>query len=150
MKHIFKALMCIAAVTMMTACGSGENKKESDADKAGKEIMEELGIDIKETVTENWPSNEYTKQVPEPDIDIKVSGTAKLGDNEVFSTTFADGTTKEQIKGYVEKLKSAGFTIEASESGADEYYMFNAKNNTGYDVLVSWASSAAGMMIGKE
>ncbi|GHV47655.1 hypothetical protein FACS1894181_01560 [Bacteroidia bacterium] len=41
--------------------------------------------DIKGHVTENWPDNEYTKQLSKPGIAIKVAGIAKMGGSQMFS-----------------------------------------------------------------
>lgn len=155
-KSILKIRVAIAvlfAVTFMLSlsCGGGENKKSSGAEKIAQEIVKDAvkKSGIKETKTKEWPNNEYTKQLTKPDIGIKVAGIAELGGNKLFSVTFDDGTTKEQIKACVEKVKSDGFTKESSESGGDTFYMFSAKNNAGYNVLISWTSTAAGLMVSK-
>jgi hypothetical protein len=148
----FVILALLAATVMFTvSCGGNAGKKKS-AEEVAQEIVEEAveKAGIKAKATKNWPDNEYTKQLAKPGIDIKVAGVAEMGGAKMFSVTFVDGTTKEQIKECVEKVKSDGFTNNASESdGGDAYYMYNASNDAGYDVLVSWAPSAAGLMVSK-
>jgi hypothetical protein len=70
----------------------------------------------------------------------------------MFSVTFADGTTKEQIKACVEKVKSDGFTQGASESDGSTYYSYSAKNGAGYGISVIWTDnpSSGGLMVSKK
>ena len=158
MKRInFKISVIALAIGMfaLTSCGGGNSKKQggTDLEKAAEEIVKDVvkKAEVKETVTANWPDNEYTKQLSKPEIVIKIAGIAEMGGKKMFSLTFADGTKKEQIKACVEKVKADGFTKNASESdGGDTYYMFSASNNAGYDVLVSWAPTAAGLMVSKQ
>jgi hypothetical protein len=151
LRNVAAIAACLAAVMMIAvSCGGGSSKQsaEKEAQEIVKDAVEKAGI--KETVTKNWPDNEYTKQLSKPKIDIKVAGIAEMGGNKLFSVTFADGTKKEQIKACVEKVKSDGFTEDASESdGGDTYYMYSAKNGAGYDIIVSWAPSASGLMVSK-
>jgi hypothetical protein len=149
-KFVVLALMA-ATVMFATSCGGNAGKKKSAEEVAQgivDEVVEKAGIKAKKT--KDWPDNEYTKQLSKPEIDIKIAGTAEMGGTKMFSVTFVDGTTKEQIKECVERVKSDGFTNNASESdGGDAYYMYNATNDAGYDVMVSWAPSAAGLMVSK-
>jgi hypothetical protein len=145
-------MIALAIGLVVVSCGGGNSNKtdaEKEAQKIEKEAVKKAGI--KETVTANWPDNEYTKQLSKPEIDIKVAGIGEWGGSKVFSVTFADGTTKEQIKACIEKVKSDGFNKDASESDSgDAYYMYSAANSTGYGVVVSWAPSASGLMVSKE
>jgi hypothetical protein len=99
-------------------------------------------LDIKNVGT-GWGNNEYTKQVPEPDMEVSESGESALG----YSANFKDATV-EQIKGYAAKVKGAGFNKQVSEMGG-EFYMFNAENADGWSVLISWEEGKAGILISK-
>jgi hypothetical protein len=143
---------CLVAV-MMTACnGGGSSKKTGNAEQAAQEIVNETvkKAGIEATATGNWPANEFTKQVSKPDIAIKAAGIVKTKNSEMFSLTFADGTTKEQINSYVEKVKSEGFTKNISESDDSTSYTFSARNEAEYSVVVMWMPSTAGLMISKK
>jgi hypothetical protein len=146
------AIVACLAVTMMTSCGGGSKKSgaEKEAQKIVKDAVEKAGI--KATATAPWPDNEYTKQLSKPEIGIKAAGMVKTGSSEMFSVTFADGTTKEQIKTCVEKVKSDGFTQGASESDDSTYYSYSAKNSVGYGISVIWTDnpSSGGLMVSKK
>lgn len=152
MKKVCIALMCMASLVIMTACGGGNSKGEKEAkkiEKKAKDAVEKAGM--KATATDPWPDNEFTKQVSKPDIKIRTAGTLKAGKGEYFSVEFSKGTTKEQIKAYVEKLKSDGFTQHASTNDKDANYSFSARNGKGYDVAVFWYDpEGAGLMISKK
>jgi hypothetical protein len=152
-KVSFRTGMIALAIGLVTASCGGGSSKQTGAEKEAQKIVEDVvkKAGIKETVTENWPDNEYTKQLSKPGIDIKVAGIAEWGGSKVFSVTFADGTTKEQIKACIEKVKSDGFNKDASESDSgDAYYMYSAANSAGYGVVVSWAPRASGLMVSKK
>lgn len=152
MKKVCIALMCMASLVITTACGGGNSKGEKEAEKIekkAKDAVEKAGI--KATATDPWPDNEFTKQVSKPDIKIRTAGTLTAGKGEYLSVEFSKGTTKEQIKAYVEKLKSDGFTQQASTNDNDTKYEFSAKNGKGYSVSVMWDDSiGAVLMISKK
>ena len=154
MRNVIAIAICLAA-TMMAACGGGSKKTNAEKEvqeivKDAEDAVEKAGI--KATATTPWPDNEYTKQLSKPEIGIKAAGMVKTGSSEMFSLTFADGTTKEQIKACVEKVKSDGFTQGASESNDDTIYSYSAKNSAGYSVSVIWTDSpsSGGLMVSKK
>jgi hypothetical protein len=153
LRNTVKTVAVLAAIAMITACSGGGSKKsgvEKDAQEIVKDAenaIEKAGI--KATATASWPDNEYTKQLSKPEIGIKAAGMVKTGSSEMFSLTFADGTTKEQIKACVEKVKSDGFTQGASEGDNSAYYSYNAKNSAGYSISVMWTASSSGLMVSK-
>ena len=106
MKKVFLALMCIASLVIMTACGGGNAKKD------GSDILEdaEKMVQKSEVVSSDWPENEFTKLVPKPE-NVKIMGNKKV-DNAYYigHSVVVKGWSKEDCKAYVEKLKAAGFT----------------------------------------
>ncbi|MDR1720243.1 MAG: hypothetical protein LBR67_09050 [Dysgonamonadaceae bacterium] len=133
-------LMILTLALFAVACGS-KDKQKDPISSLEKEITKKL--DAKQTQSAGWPDNEYTKVLPKPDIKCGASGSSVLG----FSVTF-DKTTIEKVKEYAEKVKKAGFTANAFESGGDSY-MYSAENEAGYSVLLSWADGQAGVLISK-
>ena len=96
----------------------------------------------------DWPDNEFTKLVPKPDFAISLAG----GEGGSFGITFIDASI-EQIKDYVEKVKAAGFTINAETedmaAAGMVIYSYTAQNASGYTVTVFSASGMTGMSIEK-
>ncbi|MDR0825409.1 MAG: hypothetical protein LBN74_09970 [Prevotella sp.] len=143
------SVIALAIGFVMVSCGggSGDNKTVSSTVNAlEKEISEKL--DAKQVQSSGWPVNEYTQQLPKPDIKVGVSGSSAIG----FSVTFEKATMK-QIKEYAGQIKKAGFTKDSYESDGDNnmyMYMYSAKNAAGYETLLSWAEGQAGILISKE
>jgi hypothetical protein len=171
LKNVVAIAICLAATMMFTGCepedepDNGTNNPGAVTDftaTAGNaqvsltwnEPADNGGVEITgyELTMNNWADNEYTKQLSKPEIGIKAAGMVKAGSSEMFSLTFADGTTKEQIKACVEKVKSDGFTQGASESDDDTIYSYSAKNSAGYSVSVIWTDSpsSGGLMVSKK
>jgi biotin synthase-like enzyme len=156
MRSVVAIAICLATTAMFAvSCGGGSKKSDAEKEaqkivKDAEDVIEKAGI--KATATAPWPDNEYTKQLSKPEIGIKAAGTVKTGSSEMFSVTFADGTTKEQIKACVEKVKSDGFTQGASESDDSTYYLYSAKNSAGYSISVMWTDSpsSGGLMVSKK
>ena len=108
MRKVFLALMCMASLVIMTACGGGNNnakKEASDILEDAKEMVQKS-----EVVSSDWPENEFTKLVPKPE-NVKIMGNKKV-DNAYYigHSVVVKGWSKEDCKAYVEKLKAAGFT----------------------------------------
>jgi hypothetical protein len=97
----------------------------------------------------NWPDNEFTKQVPKP----KFQPTAANIQDKTFSVAFVD-TKVEDIRDYVEELKKAGFTVDATNKDVEMFgmaaYSYTASNGAGYKVEVTYAADMCGMTITKE
>ncbi|GHT28200.1 hypothetical protein AGMMS49574_02050 [Bacteroidia bacterium] len=123
---------------MTTACGGGS--KPSTVENIQKQT--ESVVEAK-SVSSGWESNDYTKQVPKPDISISAAGESQLG----YSANF-NNATLEQVKAYAAKVKEAGFNIEAYEGDGD-MYSYSAKNAAGYGVYLNWAQGQAGVLISK-
>ena len=97
----------------------------------------------------DWPENEFTKQVPKPSFDATAANTQ----DKSFSVAFVD-TNVEVIRAYVEELKNAGFTVDASSKDVEVFgvvaYSYKASNGAGYRVEVTFAEKMCGMTITKE
>ncbi len=96
----------------------------------------------------DWPENEFTKLLPKPDFAL----TAAVAEADRFSVSFTN-TTIEQIRAYVEQVKSKGFTVDSSTQDENvmgiEIYVFTAKNAAGYEVSISSMSGVTGLVISK-
>jgi hypothetical protein len=116
----------------LTSCGGNANKKQ------GKMETYEIG-DTKIKATQQrdtWPSNQYTKLLPKPEIAISETYVGKIGDQELFSVHF-DKPSLEQVKVYVEQLKKEGWTVTPIAETTKNYSM-EIKNATGYEGVVLW------------
>jgi hypothetical protein len=143
------AIVACLAVTMMTSCGGGSKKSgaEKEAQKIVKDAVTKANVEAKEV--KGWASNEYTNQLPKPDIAISSAGTVKgkATGKETFTANFAADATLEQVKAYAEKVKAAGFTKDTRESSENNKYSFSAKNEAGYKAGVFYMSDGAMKMV---
>lgn len=96
----------------------------------------------------DWPDNEFTKLVPKPNFDLMGAGT----DSEGFTVAFLD-VSIEQMRDYAEKVKAAGFTVDAQTEDQEVMgmviYSYSASNADGYMVEIFSASGTSGMSISK-
>ena len=96
----------------------------------------------------DWPENEFTKLLPKPDFTL----TAAVTSDGMFMVVF-QGATPEQIKAYVEKVKSTGFTVNAETTDEEimgmAMYSYNAKNSSGYKLNIYSAAGTSGLSIEK-
>lgn len=97
----------------------------------------------------NWPENEFTKQVPKPEL----QPTAANIQEKSFSVAFVDAKV-EDIRDYVEELKEAGFTVDATNKDVEVFgvvaYAYTASDGAGYKVEVTYAQDMCGLTITKE
>lgn len=97
----------------------------------------------------NWPKNDFTKQVPKPDFQPTAANTQEKS----FSVAFVDAKV-EDIRNYVEELKNAGFTVNATNKDVEVFgvvaYAYTASNGNGYKVEVTYAQDMCGMTITRE
>ncbi len=96
----------------------------------------------------NWPDNEYTKAVPEPNISI----TASSNDDSSFTVIFGS-TTKEEIQDYANQLKNAGFTEDANTQdqaieGMD-IFLYSAHNSDGLYIELMYTGAQNVLTISK-
>ncbi len=144
MKKVFIALMCMASLMIMTACGGGNKNNNATAD--GKaEVKKEAKAEGKK-----WPATEYTKLIPEPEGATVYEEHAI--DNNYFAghnITVTDWSI-EECKAYAAKLQEMGFTtpgagatsVVVTDNGTD--YSFGAKNSDGVYVTVGTRAGKSG------
>lgn len=96
----------------------------------------------------NWPENEFTKQLPKPEMELLGANTE---DGE-FNVAFANATI-DDIRAYAEKVKAAGFDKDVDVQDQDvmgmTIYAFNATNAVGYSVSVFYAAGTGGVTVTK-
>lgn len=95
-----------------------------------------------------WPENKFTKLVPKPDFSLL----AAVTDENEFTVAFSAATI-EGVRDYVEKVKSSGFTENASTEDQNiagmVIYCYSASNTEGYTVEIVFSSGTSGMTISK-
>jgi hypothetical protein len=89
---------------------------------------------------ENWPSF-----LPE----TTMAGVVAESDDSHFLITFF-GSSRDEIKAYVEELKTAGFNLNEELTDESDYYSFSASDNSGWSIGVNHNSGGAGMYGNKE
>jgi hypothetical protein len=96
----------------------------------------------------DWPDNDFTKLLPQPDFALVGAQTSA----DQFAVGFSDATV-EQVKEYTEKVKDKGFTVGAETQDENLagmiIFMYSAKNADGYGVEVAFSSGTAGLIITK-
>lgn len=125
------------------SCGGGNSKKQTA--ETASETKTETRAESSKTAKGEWPSNEFTKQVPKPDISVRKAEDGPNGFNVDFEY---ESATLENLKAYVAKLKAAGFDERVSEDIDGERYVVTLFNAAGWRVTVS-NSSGRFMIISK-
>ena len=96
-----------------------------------------------------WPDNALTRLVPKPDMTL--AATNMEGDT-AFAALFAE-PTMEQLRAYVQKLKAAGFskeaTLEEQEAMGMKIFSYSASNSDGVKVELFSAMGTSGMNLVK-
>jgi len=86
--------------------------------------------------TEQWPDNEFTRQVPKPGFELSAIGVTTA---EGFVAMFVN-VEPQQLRDYVKDLQNAGFTKDAEttdESVVGMYvFTYKAGSSRGYTVEV--------------
>ena len=109
------------------------------------EVNSDMGISNQYGGT--WPDNEFTRQVPNPGYEVHSVTTNSNSCNITFSNT-----TVEQLKEYAETVKDTGFTTtltRETESRGVTHYMYTARNDNGYEVIVTKSVSYGILTINK-
>ncbi len=135
-------VLCLAAAMFATSCGGNASKKKA-ADIVTEAEQKAEEVTKAKSVSTSWQNNDFTKQVPKPDIELTAAGEASLG----YSANFKNATLAE-VKAYAAKVKAAGFDKNAYESDGD-MYNFTAENAAGWSVMISWATGQSGVLISK-
>ena len=145
-KNIVGANLCVRPMAIVLAigifavsCGGGSGNQQSGTATSEKAKVETTkgGAD--------WTNNEYTKQLPKPDIIVRRAEKGPNGYNVDFEYNSA---TLENLKAYVAKLKTAGFDKDVYEELDGERYSVTLFNAAGWRVIVS-NSSGRFMIISK-
>ena len=134
MKKTALLILAILLTLSLFACGKNAPPTEPDSSSELNNTM---------IATEPWPDNQFTQNLPKPEITILLAGT--IGDTG-FSVTF-DDPTPDTVKAYAEQLKQAGYSEGTYEDGNEEAYTYSAKNAAGYYVMLHWAPGASGMLV---
>ncbi len=125
--------------------GSDSDDTTSEADEALENGLSDMaGI----KVGEDWPDNEYTRQIPRGYF-----GEQKIMNAENGVAIVSTSASLSDAKGYVISLKNAGFTENVSENdqtiGGMASYMFSADNGRGYRVNVSYTGTVLTVSVSK-
>ncbi len=95
-----------------------------------------------------WPDNEFTKLVPKPDMDISATAT----ENNKLSVVFANASV-DKVKAYVEKLKNAGFTVDADTVdqtvGDMDIFSYTSDNSSGVHIEITYSAGTGALVISK-
>ena len=166
-KAILIALALVMTITLLAACGNNRGPLGNLNAAVQQAITEEVrnsggDVDVHPDGTVDvhlpdgttgqyggsWPENEFTKIIPKPDFEL----TAATTSDREFTVVFV-GATTEQIRGYVEKLKAAGFTSDTETEDNEIFgmfiYNFSATNAAGYKVSVFSAVGLSGLSLEK-
>ncbi len=94
------------------------------------------------TTNTTWPDNEYTKLLPEPDMDI-----INVTSNENIFAVTVDGCTMEKAKAYIKELKDFGFTKNVAElDQKDGSYIFAGGNDDGHIATLTKNTDETGVI----
>lgn len=92
---------------------------------------------------DEWPQNEYTAAVPEPEYGVPFSA---VSDQKGGYTVSLTGATREQGERYVQQLKQDGFTVieQNSENAAtgvllekEDVSVSVAVSDTGFSIYIA-------------
>jgi hypothetical protein len=145
MKKASGIFLIVALTVLMAACGdSSISKTEDTANNSGNSLPENFVM----LDTGEWPQNEYTANIPQPE-----SGTLLHGwidpDKEYCSLTLS-GITQAESEQYVKALKEAGFTEveKVSEEINGDYVSVGTLLTSGdTSVSISYTDDLFGMYI---
>ena len=128
----------ITASLMLTlaACSQPATQAPQDAapqtEKAEEQAQpEEKPEDGKNTLLSDavWPENEVTALVPKPEFSVPLKSVSDSDSEHSHSVSGQwDGITQDEAAAYVQKLKDAGFTVNANESSDSTMYTYSAAN----------------------
>ena len=98
---------------------------------------------------DKWPENEYTKKLPKPDFELL----AAAEDDSSFTAAF-QSVGADQIRAYAQKVRAAGFTVNAEENDQEVYgmviYTYQASSADGWFVSISFAAGSGAISISRE
>ena len=151
MKKYLALILTLALALSLTSCrgkGSPSNGPDKSAAPAATQNANNAEKDDASSAGSgsvqngDWPDNEFTKLIPKPTWTILSQNTLSY----IFLATLSDATL-EEVKAYVEELKTKGFTIDATTSDAGTTYAYQAEHANGYYVSVTFSGSNSGVSI---
>lgn len=109
MKKLSFALMCMASLALLTACGGGSSKGGDTTDSGN-------AADATGLADGKWPASVYDKYgIDEIKTNGKLVYTAFATDGSNQYEVFYKGVTKDEVLAYVNALKAKGFRISARD-----------------------------------
>ena len=110
MRKLFFALMCLASLTIVTACGGGSNKSAAEGDSTESATGGGSLVDGK------WPAAIYDKYgISEIPTKGKIVYTDFASDGSYQYLVAYKNVTKEEVLAWVNSLKEKGFRISARD-----------------------------------
>ncbi len=121
---------------------SGDPDPEDEGDDSP------LPSDIPDLFHAEWPDNEFTDLVPQPDFKIYLTE-----ESEDSVTIIFTGADAEEIRAYAEELQKAGFTVDPDTEDQNAYgmeiYSYSASNEAGYYIQLVYSAGTSTLHIGK-
>ena len=117
-------MMAVAIGLVAVSCG-GRGGSSSSKNPESAFTVKSVGY--------SWEDNEYTRQVPKPDMSVSFTGETGLG----YIVTL-DKPTLAQIKAYAAKVNARGFNTVLLDMEEVEEYMYSARNAEGWQVNIIW------------
>ena len=134
MRKLFFALMCLASLTIVTACGGGSNKSAAEGDSTESATGGGSLVDGK------WPAAIYDKYgISEIPTKGKIVYTDFASDGSYQYLVAYKNVTKEEVLAWVNSLKEKGFRISARD---DERL---AKKSYDHDIMIYQPEEAKDM-----
>ncbi len=154
MKKTSILLLATVMLLSLVACGDKNNKENDDTTGVDQQVEQNVENNEKEDVSQqedkksNWPDNEFTKLIPEPDfafIAANVSG-------NTFKANYS-GATTQQVRDYAAQVKNAGFSLNEQVKDENLYgmetYQYTASNAEGYTVDIYCGNESISITITK-
>ena len=99
-------------------------------------------------ILNRWPEDEFGRTLPEPDFEVSM-----LVEDEESLTFVTSLDDISKAKAYAEKVKAAGFTVDAEENsqsiaGITMYY-YSASNGKGFSVDITFAGGSLTAVLSK-
>ncbi|WP_313344576.1 hypothetical protein [Sedimentibacter sp.] len=148
MKKVCGIFLIIMLVAFMTACGNTSiSENEDTVDSSGNALPENFVM----LDAEEWPDNEYTANIPQPESGTLLRGWIDL-DKEYCHLELFDMTQSDSEQ-YVKTLKESGFSEvdKVSEEINDDYISVGTlltKDST--TISISYIDDLFGMYIKNE
>ncbi len=142
-KTIATVAATLSLLFPLAACGGNSTTTEPDRAETNAEELasepessEPQAVESTQAEEENilfsdaeWPENEVTALVPKPEFSAPIESVSTNDSDTVRSVNAQwTGVTQSEVAEYVQALKDAGFTFEASETSSDTMYSYRAQN----------------------